>query len=232
MNDKKDNKNYYTIPEYLENEIAAEARSEYHSGYIRAMAGGTKAHGQITCNTTTALNNAIDKQNKNCNVFSSDVKVFIEKSNSFVYPDATIVCGEEETSEEDDEAITNPILIIEVLSDSTKEYDKKGKFRKYCSLPSFREYVLISQEEHVVEVRTKGAPTAKGEAANWKMITTIGLEKSITLHSIGLTIKMQDIYKRVKLTKKKTKRHSLLLTDSPVISDESEDNYIYHYRNK
>lgn len=100
-----------------------------------------------------------------------------------------VICGDIQTAEPDRNAVINPVLIIEVLSKSTESYDRGDKFHKYCSLTSFKEYVLIDQNKPVVDVLYKET------AAYWKLVTTIGLEKSIYLNTLDCNIELSDIYR-------------------------------------
>ena len=135
----------YTLEEYLILEEKAEFKSEFWGGTIVAMAGGTPTHNKIAGNVLTAINNELDKKNSNCSVYNNDVKVFIPDFNREVYPDCMALCGEEKLHPKSKVTIVNPSLIIEVLSQSTKEYDSNGKFEGYRSIPSFKEYVLVWQ---------------------------------------------------------------------------------------
>lgn len=180
--------NIYSIAEYLEFEESSEVKNEYEAGRIMAMSGGTLNHGIIGNNINTELNNSLKKKGLKCITINGDVRVWIEKADSFVYPDAMVVCGKIETYENDNNAVINPTLIVEVLSKSTGSYDRGDKFHKYCSLPSFKEYVLIDQNKPVIDV------LFKEDSSYWKMATTIGLDKSITLNSIDCEIKLSDIY--------------------------------------
>ena len=142
----------FTIEEYLLREEAAEYKSEYAGGKVQAMSGGSIDHSIIGSNINAALNNAISSQELDCIAFNSEIRIFIEEANSFVYPDAMVTCEKIKTYSEDQHSVINPMLIVEVLSDSTERYDRGDKFHKYCSLPAFREYVLIDQHKPVVDV--------------------------------------------------------------------------------
>lgn len=179
----------YTIQEYLEIEERAVEKSEYYHGRIVGMSGGTIDHGIIGSNANIALGNAIDKKKLACIPINSEVRVYVDASNSFVYPDGMIVCGEVEISEVDPHAVTNPILIVEVLSKSTERYDRGDKFHKYCSLPSFQEYVLIDSKKPVVDI------LYREDQASWKMVTIIGLDKEIYIHTLDTYISMETIYR-------------------------------------
>jgi Uma2 family endonuclease len=187
---KEESVKQYSIEDYLALERVAEHKSEYEAGKVVAMSGGTINHGIIGNNINTELNIAL-KGKKSCITINGDVRIWIEKAKSFVYPDAMVICGEIETYENDQNSIINPILVVEVLSKSTESYDRGDKFHKYCSLPSFKEYVLIDQNKPVIDV------LYKEDSSYWKMTTAIGLDKSITLNSIGITLKLEDIYQNI-----------------------------------
>lgn len=179
----------YSIADYLVIDNQSDTKNEYFNGVIIGMAGGTLNHGIIGNNINTAINNGLRANEKKCTAINGDVKIYIEKANSIVYPDGMVICGAIKTAELDQNSVTNPILIVEVLSQSTERNDRGSKFHKYCSLPSFREYVLIDQYQPVIDI------LYRSEEKYWKMVTIIGLDKSIYLNSIQLEIKMADIYR-------------------------------------
>lgn len=184
----------YSIEEYLKLEEKAEFKSEYDNGWIRpvqAMGGGSLNHGIIGANILIELGNKIQVNQLQCTLTNSEVKVFIEKADCFVYPDAQVFCGPPVYHPHDKNAITNPMLIVEVLSKSTANYDRSKKFVKYRSLDSFKEYVLINQYEPIVDVLFRETNNS------WKMHTYIGLEKTIELNSLEIKIEMKDLYKGV-----------------------------------
>ena len=177
----------YSIADYLELEYQSDTKSEFDNGVIKAMTGGTLNHGIIGGNMITSLNNLT--REKDCISINSEVKIHIEQANSFVYPDAMVICGEIQTYENDQHSVINPKLIIEVLSKSTESYDRGDKFHKYCSLESFCEYILIDQYKPVIDT------LYRADTKYWKMLTTIGLDQSIYIHSLDCHIKMEDIYR-------------------------------------
>ncbi len=181
----------YTYESYLALEAESDIKHEYHDGFIVAMAGGTPAHGLITANTGRAIGNAIISISMPCRPFSSDVKVHIKETNRTFYPDLSMICGEIKSSDKDPNAITNPILIVEVLSESTAAFDRGPKFTHYRQIPSLKEYVLISQEEPVVDT------FYRTEDGTWEINTIEGLSKKIILKSIDCEIEMSDIYRLV-----------------------------------
>ncbi len=175
-----------TISEYLAFEAGADIRHEFHQGEIFAMAGGTKNHGKIGSNIITEL--TLIERKKGCTTYNGDVKVRIEASDRFVYPEASVVCGTVETSPHDENSITNPILIAEVLSDTTEAYDRGAKFRLYQQLPSFKEYLLIDQHRPVVTIYYRR------DEKIWEMREVIGLDHTIYLQSLEAEITMADLY--------------------------------------
>lgn len=179
----------YTVEEYIAFEDRSEVKNEYERGVVTAMSGGTLNHGIIGNNINTQLSNSVQKKGVSCVTINGDVRIFIEKADSFVYPDGMMICGDIQTSDQDNNSVINPILIVEVLSKSTESYDRGDKFHKYCSLPSFREYVLIDQYKPVIDI------LYKGDASYWKMTTTIGMDKSIYLTTLDCHIPMSAIYR-------------------------------------
>ncbi len=182
----------YTAEEYLQLELAdPEAKYEYVDGQIYAMAGGTINHGLLISNALYWIREGIRKAGKPCKTFSGDVKVFIESTNSYLYPDVFVVCGEINDQNAPNQAIQNPKLIIEVLSKSTQKYDQVQKFRLYRANPSFEEYVMIDQEQALVESYRRIADD------HWQIKTVIGLDKEIELASIGIILSMRELYEDV-----------------------------------
>ncbi len=181
----------YTLEEYLALEELAEYKSEFWDGTIVAMAGGKPNHNKIANSVGRVVENELDKKNKNCSTFNSDQKVYIPKFNHGVYPDCMVICGDEELHEKSTAMVTNPSLIFEVLSKSTKDYDKSEKFEGYRSLPSFREYVIVWQTIPKIQSWYKEAEDL------WRISSAFGLDKTIHLYSIDCTIALKDIYRRV-----------------------------------
>jgi len=185
---------YLSIEEYLAFEEISEVKHEYENGQIFAMSGGTPNHAFIGSSTVSALRNALKAKGSKCRVSGSELKIHIEKYNSFVYSDGMVVCGELEMKGKG--AIKNPLLIIEVLSDSTAVYDRGKKFRKYISLSSLVEYVLIDQKQPLVHAYSRKVEEETGRK-DWSMRFALGLEESIYLSSIDCEIALADIYEYV-----------------------------------
>lgn len=180
----------YTPEEYLALEEKAEYRSEFDDGIITAMAGGTLNHAQITNNLGRHIGNKIlDK----CAVLTTDVKVRVEDYRKFYYPDVLVICGEPIFYQKRKDTVINPILIVEVLSDSTEAKDRGEKMLAYRTLESLREYVLVSQEKAIVEQYSKSAD------GNWIHKATIGLKSGVKFESISVELTLGEIYQRVEI---------------------------------
>ena len=136
--------------EYLALEAASEIRHEFLNGDVWAMSGGTLEHGALAAAVIRHLGNALD--GKPCRVFTADVRVRVLATGLSTYPDVSVVCGTVETAAEDPHAITIPIVLVEVLSDSTEAYDRGAKAAHYRRLPSLQAYVFLSQAEPRIEV--------------------------------------------------------------------------------
>lgn len=180
---------FYTVAEYLALEDVAEYRSEYFEGEIFAMAGGTENHNLVVGNCITQLNLKLSE--KPCRVYPSDTKVRIEGSSAYYYPDVSVACEHFEFEDEKRMLLTNPVLLVEVLSESTTEFDRTKKFTRYRQISSLREYVLISQHEPAIDVYYKT------DGGFWRFDNYTGLEQVMELRSIGIQIKLADIYRRV-----------------------------------
>ncbi len=181
----------YSYAAYLELENNPAEKYEYHDGMITAMAGGSPEHGLVSMNVGTALNNAFRNKKSACSVYSSDAKIRVDATNRTYYPDVSVVCGPKETSAKDSNALTNPILIVEVLSDSTADFDRGAKFAHYRQLLSLRQYVLVSQSQAMVDTYYRT------EDGTWEIQTLSGLEAAVELKAVGVTLHMKDLYYRV-----------------------------------
>ena len=140
-----------SFTEYLAFEEKSEVKHEFHDGKLIQMAGGTHNHNTISANIIGLLFSFFLKKETPCNTLTSDQKVYVPATNRVVYPDTTVYCGEPEFYLDRTAVISNPLLIVEVLSEETAEYDRTTKFENYCSIPSFREYVLVAQDRPFVE---------------------------------------------------------------------------------
>jgi Uma2 family endonuclease len=183
-------KRYYTSEEYLALEEAADCKSEYIDGQIIPMAGGTANHNRIAGNFYASLNFAFRQQEYEA--FNSDMRLWIAKRRIYTYPDVTIVAGEPEFFNNRTDIITNPQVIIEVLSKSTKGYDREDKFEAYRTIDTFQEYLLIHQSRMHVEQYSK---TGKKQ---WSFCEYDEEDKAISLTTIPFKISLSDLYNKVK----------------------------------
>jgi len=176
----------YLPQEYLELERAAEYKSEYYQGEIFAMAGASRNHNRIVGNLNGEL--YIFLKGKSCSSYSNDLRTHIPGNGLYTYPDVLVVCGEEEYVDEEFDTLLNPTIIIEVLSESTADYDQGSKFAFYRSISTLEEYVVIDS-------RSIKAIVWKKERGTWLLATeTKDLESSIELASIGLSLPLRVIY--------------------------------------
>lgn len=180
----------YTVAEYLAMEEAAEYRSEFFEGEIFAMAGGSPTHDMICSECLRVVGNAI--LGSGCETFSSNMKVRNEASSIFYYPDLSVVCGIAEFDE--DGVLTNPRIVFEVLSPSTEAYDRGEKFQQYRQIKSLQEYVMVAQRKPQIDV------FSKTDAGFWRIDNYDGLDAVIELRSLGIEIKLADIYRRVQFS--------------------------------
>lgn len=144
-----------SIEDYFRAEDKSIHKHEYHNGLIKKMAGGTFNHDNLAGKAITLINLFLEENDLAYLVNGSDTKIRIEQYNKFVYPDAVVICEKPEFYQNRKDTITNPLLIVEVLSDSTKEYDRTIKYEYYRTIPSFKEYVLVHQDTKHVSVYTK-----------------------------------------------------------------------------
>lgn len=181
-------KRRYTVAEYLELERASDVRHEFHDGEILAMAGGSVKHSRIASNTLIAVGGAL--RGKPCQPHGSDLKVSIRAEDRFVYPDITIICGEPKLDPRasQGEAITNPKVVVEVLSPTTERYDRTKKFEYYRSLDSLEEYVLVSSEEPRIESFFRQAD------GTWAFQSWTGVEAQVKLRAVPITLAASEVY--------------------------------------
>lgn len=182
-------KQTYTPEEYLELEEQAEFKNEYRDGEIVSMAGGTTNHNEISGNILALLKFALRGQDYR--VFIGDVKLWIPRERTYTYPDVMIIAGEPIYQDNRRDIITNPLLIIEVLSKSTKDYDQGDKFDSYRSIPSFQEYILIDQSRFYIK------QFAKNSENKWVLTDYEGKNELLMLESVELQIPFPDLYERV-----------------------------------
>jgi Uma2 family endonuclease len=174
-----------TYAEYLVLEEKAAVRHEYLDGEVWEMAGGSIEHGALAAAIAGELRAAL--AGRPCRTYSSDVRVRVSETGLTTYPDLSVVCGRLETAPDDEDAITNPIVLVEVLSDSTEAYDRGAKAAHYRRIPSLRESVLVAQAEPRIEVHRRA------EGGRWELLEARAGE-TIEITSIGALLNVGVVY--------------------------------------
>jgi Uma2 family endonuclease len=174
-----------TYEQYIARERTAELKHEYLRGEVWAMAGGTPEHAALAAALGRLLGNALE--GKPCRVFSSDLRVRVKATDLSTYPDLSVICGKLETDDKDPDAALNPIILVEVLSDSSEAYDRGAKAGHYRRIPPLREYVLVSQREPIVEVQRRN------EHGVFE-IFEYRLEDEVELKSVAATLSVRALY--------------------------------------
>jgi Uma2 family endonuclease len=170
---------------------AIDARSEYVGGEIFAMTGGTEAHNLIATNVVRELGTQFRR--RACYVYAGDMKVRMDAANVGAYPDIIAVCGERTYHDQRRDIITNPTLIIEILSDSTEAYDRGDKFAHYRTLPSLATYLLISQHRVAAELYVRQ------DDGHWLLSTYDSLSDRVPLASVDASLALAEVYDKVHL---------------------------------
>lgn len=182
---------HYTLEEYLKLDRNSEERLEYWYGEIFCMSGASAAHDRILTNFIFYLR--LKSQERGCEEFSSDMRVKVPAAPPFRYPDVSVLCGESQFENVGGiDVLTNPSLIIEVLSDSTEAYDRGDKFTHYKSIPSFSEYLLVAQHRpHVTQF-------VKQDEGAWLQREFNQLDGVLKLVSLGCELSLKEIYQNVR----------------------------------
>lgn len=180
-----------TIEQYLEFENASEEKHEYYQGEVFAMSGAKITHNRIVRNTLSSITQFL--KGKSCEPFNSDQCIYIEANTLFTYPDISIFCSEVLTLNDDEMNALNPVILIEVLSPSTKNYDRGSKFKLYRDIPTLKEYVLIDSETINVEI------FAVNPEGHWELREYKDIHDVIEISYIDMRLSMEDIYAGTKL---------------------------------
>ena len=178
-----------SLEEYRNLETRAETKQEYHDGEIIEMTGGSINHNSILINLIVLLKLAL--RGTNYRLQSSDLRLWIPQYNRGLYPDLMIIAGEPLFSDNRNDEILNPCVIIEVLSPSTSGYDRGDKFRYYRSIPQLNQYLLVSQGEILIESYSKTSEN------NWLLQEYTPARGIISLDSLGISLNLVDIYEGV-----------------------------------
>ena len=179
----------FTPEEYFALEEQAAFKSEYYKGEIFAMAGGSIDHNRIGSNVNAILN--VGLENTRCEAFNSDLRVYIKTHELYTYPDVAVICGDPDFLKNRTDTITNPLVIFEVLSPSTKDYDRGQKFEFYRSLPSLQDYVVIHQDQILIEYHHKLG------IGRWLLTEYADLDATLVIQSIEFALPLHRVYARV-----------------------------------
>jgi Uma2 family endonuclease len=184
-------KRRYTIAEYLEMELHAAERHEYHDGEILAMSGGSDTHSFIIANVIREFGNAL--KGHPCSVADGNLRVRNRREARYAYPDASVICDDPEYDPQDlnRHTLLNPRVIVEVLSPSTEAYDRGDKFQYYQGIESLEEYVLIAQE------RPAAQTFLRQPDGTWSLKGFLGVDATLHLRCLPIAIPLSEIYYRV-----------------------------------
>ena len=178
-----------TLEEYLSIERQAPTRHEYRNGLVVAMAGGTRTHDLLAAQAITRLTLAVE--GKAGRAHGGNLQIYVAAHNVALYPDAMVICGQDIFAKGRTDLVTNPLLIVEVLSPSTEAYDRGRKFECYRALPSLREYILISQDQPQVEQFSRQPDDS------WRISVHRGMGEAVTLATINSAIQLKELYAKV-----------------------------------
>ena len=180
---------FLTAQDYLVWERQQETRHEYLEGQVFAMTGASRAHNMLCANILASLHGQL--RGKPCEIYVNDMRVKVSETGMYTYPDLVAACGEPRFEDQAVDTLLNPVLIIEVLSDSTERYDRGAKFTHYRSVVSLREYLLVSQHESRVEhyVRQPGN--------HWLLTEYQEMQDRIDLNSLASCLSLAEVYERI-----------------------------------
>ena len=175
--------------EYLARERKTTFKSEFYRGETFAMAGATREHNVIAAQYLRSLGNQL--AGRKCDVYQSDMKVRIAATGRFTYPDVVVACQPRQFADDQKDVLLNPTLLVEVLSDSTASYDRGEKATDYRELQSLREFLLVAQDQPLVEHFTRQSPDT------WQITRIVGLDATVELPSIACRLSLEEIYAEV-----------------------------------
>jgi len=182
-------KHSITPDEYLHRERKAEFRSEYFRGEMFAMAGASANHNLIVLNAGAHLREQL--RNEPCRVYPSDLKLRIEATGLYTYPDLSVVCGEPRLESDAGDVLLNPVVLVEVLSDSTEAYDRGKKFEHYRTIPSLKHYILIAQDRHSIDCFSRQVD------GSWSLTNCQEVDGKLVLNAIDSELLAAEVYDKV-----------------------------------
>ena len=178
-----------TPQEYLEIERKADYKSEYHDGEMFAMSGARRSHNLVAMNIGANVHRQL--RGRPCEVYASDMRVLVNSSGLYTYPDVTVVCGTPQFLDVATDTLLNPVVLVEVLSPSTEAYDRGRKFEHYRTIASLRQYVLVASDRVQVDVFTRQ------DGEQWLLTSASAPGSEIELASIECRLSVADIYDKV-----------------------------------
>ena len=187
-------KTFLTPEQYLEIERKAEFKSEYYGGEMFAMSGARRFHNLINWNLARTLDRHL--RNRPCEAYQNDMRVRVNATGLYAYPDTVVVCGEPQFLDETQDTLLNPTVIVEVLSPSTEAYDRGGKFELYRAIPSLNYHLLVSSERMSAELFTRQAE------GGWLLTGATLPEDTIDLPAVGVRFTLADLYEKVEFVYK------------------------------
>ncbi len=182
---------FLTEDEYLALEAEAEERHEFVNGEMIAMSGGSHAHSTIAANLAAELVTRLRAKGRPCIVMSSDQRVTVDETGLYTYPDLTVVCGQPRSTPKSRTSVTNPIVLVEILSKETEAYDRGAKFAHYRRIPSLQAYVLVSQAPRHIEVFQR--------MPDGRWVLNEALAGSIEIPGLDVAIDLDEVYRYVDL---------------------------------
>ena len=178
-----------TVAEYLSMERASSDKHEFAFGEIYGMGGASARHVEIVGNIASELRTQL--RQRPCRVYSTDLRLCVDADHRYTYPDVVVVCGQPQFLDDQLDTLLNPDLIVEVLSESTRNYDRGDKFQQYRGVSSFREYLLVDQAKAHVE------RYSKQNDGTWSLWETDALHEVVHLESIGVKLPLSEIYFKI-----------------------------------
>lgn len=181
-------KAYITPEEYLARERLAENKSEYYDGQVYAMSGATRPHILVVGNLFTEIN--VQFRDRPCEVYSNGMRVLVERTGLYTYPDIVALCGEPRLLDNEFDTLLNPQVIVEILSPLTEAYDRGKKFAQFQRIESLREYILVAQDQVRVECYSR-------QGSQWLLTTWDSPAGTLQIESIDCQVRLRDIYDKV-----------------------------------
>jgi len=178
--------NYISPEEYLEQERAGTEKHEYYEGEIYAMSGASLKHNKVFSNLFTDIGYRL--KGKGCVPYGSDLRIHVPKNTLYTYPDISIICGEPKLTDDKFDTATNPSVIIEILSQSTRNYDSIEKFSLYREIETLQEYILVDSQKIHIEKYIRNADNT------WQLTDHNSMKENLVISVVNISISIEDIY--------------------------------------